>query len=504
MWHRVYRCSVGLLKYCQLLLCLDYDILALLPSKGNTRTPSTVLAFSKDGKFFASGCEDGILSIFNTKSGAEISCYEYDHESPAIDCIIWHHDSESRKVLLYAGTRKGRLYRYNEPQRKGLSNRVRDRVAQLEGPIRCMEFDSGTEHLIVGHGYEVSALRQITSTDWCYTFGFAYPAFPTPANFIRPMPHPTGIHIPRQNNRVLVTFLDHSVVCYSLERGDVLWSIPPGKENDRGRSAVSTDGMVIVTTNLFDGIDVYSLASNTLQCTANIQDDILDNVVIPICLINQDQAIFVGGSDGTASIVDLDTGKILLNDLVQAIVGIHQAQRGLGLTVVMSRLTQNWMVWVGMSPGSQKNNWFKKLHIKDVAFQALTWPLFILAASFIATIIWMVSLWLQFYLSRVPALWAWCSAAFISVVSSLTGVFSGAGSATSTFVHIETITHTPLPITAATMLVVPPAVTETVTIFNDRYVGEKRESSGEFERLAGVVDGAQEGEYEYIRDLSGL
>ncbi|KAK0497102.1 hypothetical protein EDD18DRAFT_1104559 [Armillaria luteobubalina] len=133
--------------------------------EGKHKNSVNVLALSKDGKFFTSGCEDGVLSIFNTKSGAEISLYEYDHESPAIDCIIWHYDTESRKILLYAGTRKGRLYRYNEPQKKisssyvsgltGLSNRVRDRVAQLEGPIRCMEFDSGTEHLIVGHGYEV-------------------------------------------------------------------------------------------------------------------------------------------------------------------------------------------------------------------------------------------------------------------------------------------------------------------------------------------------------------
>ncbi|KAK0502070.1 WD40-repeat-containing domain protein [Armillaria luteobubalina] len=475
--------------------------------EGKHKNSVNVLAFSKDGKFFASGCEDGVLSIFNTKSGAEILRYEYDHESPAIDCIIWHYDVESRKILLYAGTRKGRLYRYNEPQKKGLSNRVRDRVAQLEGPIRCMEFDSGTKHLIIGHGYEAITYWKLSSpADWRYAFGFTYPAFPTPANFIRPMPHPTGIHIPRQNNRVLVTFLDHSIVCYSLERGDVLWSIPP--ERRIGRSAVSTDGMVMVTTNLFDGIDVYSLASNTLQRTANIPDDILDNIVIPICLINQDEAIFVGGSDGTASIVDLDTGKILctlhhshVNDLVQAIAYTELDGMKYLVTGDSEKGDQCCIkIWVGMSPGSQRNKWFKKLHIKDVAFQALTWPLFIIAASFMATVIWMVSVWLQSYLSRVPALWAWCSAAFVSVFSSFTGVFSGAGSPTSTVVYIETITHMP-PFKAATTLMMPPAVTETVTIFNDRYFGEKRESSDELERLARAVDGSQEGEYEYICDL---
>ncbi|KAK0505147.1 WD40-repeat-containing domain protein [Armillaria luteobubalina] len=452
--------------------------------EGKHKNSINILAFSKDGKFFTSGCEDGVLSIFNTKSGAEFRI--------------------TRKFFyMWEQGRGDSIVTMSLRRRLGLSNRVRDRVAQLEGPIRCMEFDSGTEHLIVGHGYKAITYWKLSSpADWHYAFRFTYPAFPTPANFIRPMPHPTGIHIPHQNNRVLVMFLDHSIVCYSLERGDVLWSIP--LERRIGWSAVSTDGMVMVMTNLFDGIDVYSLASNTLQHTANIPDDILDNVVIPICLINQDKAIFVGGSDGTASIVDLDMGKILctlhhshINDLAYTELDgtkylvTGDSEKGDQCCI---------KIWVGMSPGSQRNKWFKKLHIKDVAFQALTWPLFIIAASFMATVIWMVSIWLQSYLSRVPALWAWCSAAFVSVFSSFTGVFSGAGSPTSTVVYVETITHTP-PFKAATTLMMPPAVTETVMIFNDRYFGEKRESSDELERLARAVDGSQEGEYEYTRNL---
>lgn len=86
--------------------------------EGRHKNSVNVLVFSKDGKFLVTGCEDGVLSIFKTKSGAEVSRYEYDHESPAIDCMIWGQDPESRKIILYAGTRKGKLYRYNEPQKK--------------------------------------------------------------------------------------------------------------------------------------------------------------------------------------------------------------------------------------------------------------------------------------------------------------------------------------------------------------------------------------------------
>ncbi len=77
-----------------------------------------IFAFSKDGKFLVTGCKDSVLSIFKTKLGAEVLCYEYDHEFPAIDCMIWGQYPESQKIILYVGIRKGKLYCYNEPQKK--------------------------------------------------------------------------------------------------------------------------------------------------------------------------------------------------------------------------------------------------------------------------------------------------------------------------------------------------------------------------------------------------
>ncbi len=52
-----------------------------------------------------------------------------------------------------------------------------------------------------------------------------------------------------------------------------LWNPEPmhilTKERNRGQSAVSLDGMIMVATNLFDGINIYSLASNSLQHMVN-------------------------------------------------------------------------------------------------------------------------------------------------------------------------------------------------------------------------------------------
>lgn len=76
----------------------------------------------------------------------------------------------------------------------------------------------------------------------------------------------------------------------------------------RGRSAVSSDGLLMVATNLYDGIDTYSLAANK-QRTGRIAEVIVENVILPICLINDDQDVLVGGSNGTASIVSLESRK---------------------------------------------------------------------------------------------------------------------------------------------------------------------------------------------------
>lgn len=112
---------------------IRYELHKTIEGKHNNSV--NVVSFSKNGKFLATGCEDGTVVVFSTKKGSEISRYEYDAESPAIDCLFWTSDSEATResakdtvktMAIYAGTRRGKLFRYNDPHKQAgyILNRV--------------------------------------------------------------------------------------------------------------------------------------------------------------------------------------------------------------------------------------------------------------------------------------------------------------------------------------------------------------------------------------------
>ncbi|KAK0468510.1 hypothetical protein IW261DRAFT_1573735 [Armillaria novae-zelandiae] len=144
-----------------------------------------------------------------------------------------------------------------------------------------------------------------------------------PTNFTRPAPYATGIHVPRQNNTCIVSYLEHGVVCFGLDQGDVVWSMLP--ERRIGSSAVSTDGMLLAGTNLYDGIDFYAFSLPRKRGDV-IADKILTNVIIPVRFIHDDEDILVGGSARVASIMNIVAKQTVFilehsisNDTVQAI-----------------------------------------------------------------------------------------------------------------------------------------------------------------------------------------
>ncbi|KAK0213867.1 hypothetical protein EDD85DRAFT_963213 [Armillaria nabsnona] len=288
-----------------------------------------VLVFSKDCKLFAAGLENGAVITFHTDGGCQVAQYQKD--AAAIDTILWSLGSDKvkdkDKPVLFVGTCTGKLFRYSRPDKKAKADRNIDWMASLEGPIRCIDYDSTNNYLIVGHGSQVSALCQNTLNDWRIVFDLKDLLFLMLTNFTRPPPFPTGVHVPQQNNTVIVSFLDYSIVagrhrCYGLDHGDVMWNITP--EHRIGNSATSTDGMMLVATNLYDGIDFYSCSMK--RRGDQITDPILTNVIIPVRFIHDDEDILVGGSGGVASILNIAAKKSILtlkhsqtNDLIQSL-----------------------------------------------------------------------------------------------------------------------------------------------------------------------------------------
>jgi hypothetical protein len=78
----------------------------------------------------------------------------------------------------------------------------------------------------------------------------------------------------------------------------------------RGCSAVSPDEKTFAITNLYDGIDWYSLESNHLM-DASFQQTMthptLENVILPVTFVYAGNAVLSGTSYGCARITDANT-----------------------------------------------------------------------------------------------------------------------------------------------------------------------------------------------------
>ena len=81
-----------------------------------------------------------------------------------------------------------------------------------------------------------------------------------------------------------------------------------------GASSASPRGDSLATTNLYDGIDWYSLQKPRYTQSSFTHTTILgirENIILPIIHIHDSSAVLSGGSDGSARIIHTRSGETL-------------------------------------------------------------------------------------------------------------------------------------------------------------------------------------------------
>ena len=90
-----------------------------------------------------------------------------------------------------------------------------------------------------------------------------------------------------------------------------LMVIPRLNLEDSGHSAISLDEKHIVVSNLYDGLDWYSVAdrslSHTVQCPINQQM----NLPVPVLFTHDGETIIMGGTCGSARLLDASTSETI-------------------------------------------------------------------------------------------------------------------------------------------------------------------------------------------------
>ncbi|KAI9443032.1 hypothetical protein H4582DRAFT_2054126 [Lactarius indigo] len=162
----------------------------------------------------------------------------------------------------------------------------------VPGPVHCIA-ENGI-WLAIGSGKAVQLVKQATIDPI---------KFPELDGEL-PEPMVRSLHFLNGGKLLLVTYLDHGVIAWNLKTLEIKWRICP-RACKIGCSIVSHNEKILALTNLYDGIDWYSLDSNHFMDASyqhTTTHPIPDNVILPITFIHGNSAVLSGTSDGCARI----------------------------------------------------------------------------------------------------------------------------------------------------------------------------------------------------------
>ncbi|TFK18418.1 YVTN repeat-like/Quino protein amine dehydrogenase [Coprinopsis marcescibilis] len=119
---------------------------------------------------------------------------------------------------------------------------------------------------------------------------------------------PRDLHFYQGDTMLMVSYLNHGVVCWDLATGDTLWQIEP-RHDHSGHSAFSPSGKWIAVFNLSSGIDIYSVQDQRRIKTLPINLDQNNNVPMQIAFVKGGKEILSGAHYGALRIWDVESGN---------------------------------------------------------------------------------------------------------------------------------------------------------------------------------------------------
>ncbi|KAA1480163.1 WD40 repeat-like protein [Dentipellis sp. KUC8613] len=297
---------------------------------GHIDTVNT-LSFSPDTRFLASGGDDGLIRIFGTTRYKEVRRFR---TSASITAIIWNARFPN---TLIAGDRCGDIHiiRFFNSYATIYSQDHKVWLNHVAGPIHC--FALKDVDLAVGFGNCVALVKHGAPAAWHTVRTLPQPPTFPELNTSLPRPTARSLQFLPNDNVLIVAYLDHGIVAWNVSTLGLLWQIRP-RGCKIGASSLSPSARSIAVTNLYDGVDWYSLKTSRFSSGGKFVNTVpvpsRENILAPICHSPDGAFVIAGGSAGAVRLIhaeSVETMQILEHgdaEIVQAVVSCQQHVMG--------------------------------------------------------------------------------------------------------------------------------------------------------------------------------
>ncbi|OSC96543.1 hypothetical protein PYCCODRAFT_1333653, partial [Trametes coccinea BRFM310] len=116
---------------------------------------------------------------------------------------------------------------------------------------------------------------------------------------------PLSLQFAPDEEDLIVSYLYHGIICWSISSQSVKWRILPSTR--AARMSLSADGRAVVFCNLLNGFDLFEVASR--QLVRNFSVDVVEIIPLPVIFVHDEGAILCGSDHGEAIIFDVESGS---------------------------------------------------------------------------------------------------------------------------------------------------------------------------------------------------